>query len=91
MSSPYAYSSGTSDSTVFVTGALALIIQQCRDSIEGSDGYIDENEMILVKHALARSSDRSNFESGNHNSHSGYGTLDLVKWSEEVAFIFNVE
>ena len=91
LSSPYAYSSGTSDSTVFVTGALALIIQQCRDSIEGSDGYIDENEMMLVKHALARSSDRDNFESGNHNSHSGYGALDLVKWSEEVAFIFNVE
>ena len=91
LSSPYAYSSGTSDSTVFVTGALALIIQQCGDSIEGSDGYIDEDEMRLVKHALARSSDRSNFESANHNSHSGYGTLDLVKWSQEISFTFNVE
>ena len=91
LSSPYAYSSGTSDSTVFVSGALALILQQCRDSIEGSDGYIDEDEMRLVKHALARSSDRSNFESANHNSHSGYGTLDLVKWSEEISFTFNVE
>jgi len=91
LSSPYAYSSGTSDSTVFVTGALALIIQQCGDSIEGSDGYIDEDEMRLVKHALARSSDRSNFESTNHNSHSGYGTLDLVKWSQEISFTFNVE
>ena len=91
LSSPYAYSSGTSDSTVFVAGALALIIQQCGDSIEGSDGYIDEDEMKLVKHALARSSDRSNFESANHNSHSGYGTLDLVKWSEEISFTFNVE
>ena len=90
LSSPYAYSSGTSDSTVFVTGALALIIQQCGDSIEGSDGYIDEDEMRLVKHALARSSDRSNFESANHNSHSGYGTLDLVKWSQEISFTFNV-
>ena len=91
LSSPYAYSSGTSDSTVFVTGALALIIQQCGDSIEGSDGYIDEDEMRLVKHALARSSDRSNFESANHNSHSGYGALDLVKWSQEISFTFNVE
>ena len=91
LSSPYAYSSGTSDSTVFVTGALALIIQQCGDSIEGSDGYIDEDEMRLVKHALARSSDRSNFESANHNSHSGYGTLDLIKWSQEISFTFNVE
>ena len=90
LSSPYAYSSGTSDSTVFVSGALALILQQCRDSIEGSDGYIDEDEMRLVKHALARSSDRSNFESANHNSHSGYGTLDLVKWSQEISFTFNV-
>ena len=90
LSSPYAYSSGTSDSTVFVSGALALIIQQFRDNIEGSDGIIDENEMRLVKQALATSSDRSNFESDTHNSHSGYGSLDLVEWSKEVAFSFNV-
>ena len=74
-----------------MSGALALIIQQYRGSIEGSDGFIDADEMRLVKHALARSSDRSGFESVNHNSHSGYGALDLVKWSEEVAFTFNVE
>jgi hypothetical protein len=90
LSSPYAYSSGTSDSTVFVSGALALIIQQFRDNIEGSDGIIDENEMNLVKQALATSSDRSNFESDTHNSHSGYGSLDLVEWSKEVAFSFNI-
>ena len=90
LSSPYAYSSGTSDSTVFVSGALALIIQQFRDDIEGSDGIIDENEMKLVKQALATSSDRSNFESDTHNSHSGYGSLDLVEWSKEVAFSFNI-
>ncbi len=91
LSSPYAYSSGTSDSTVFVSGALALILQQFGDNIEGSDGIIDENEMRLVKYALATSSDRSNFESETHNSHSGYGSLDVVKWSKEVAFSFNVE
>ena len=33
LSSPYAYSSGTSDSTVFVSGALALIIQQYKLSL----------------------------------------------------------
>ncbi len=88
--SPYAYSSGTSDSTVFVSGALALIIQQFGEDIEGSDGIIDENEMSLVKQALATSSDRTNFESDTHNSHSGYGSLDLVEWSNEVAFLFNV-
>jgi subtilisin family serine protease len=90
LSSPYAYSSGTSDSTVFVSGALALIIQQFGNDIEGSDGIIDVNEMSLVKQALATSSDRTNFEYDTHNSHSGYGSLDLVEWSNEVAFLFNV-
>tara|TARA_B110000444_G_scaffold41463_1_gene37462 strand:- start:2135 stop:3397 length:1263 start_codon:yes stop_codon:yes gene_type:complete len=90
LSSPYAYSSGTSASTVFVTGALALIIQQFGDEIAGSDGIIDEEEMRMVKQSLATSCDRSNFGSNSHNSHSGYGSLDVVKWSEEVAFSFNI-
>ena len=90
LSSPYAYSSGTSDSTVFVTGALVLIIQQFGDAISGSDGIIDEEEMRLVKQALASSCDRSNFENNAHDLHSGYGSLDVVKWSQEVAFLFNI-
>jgi len=89
LSSPYAYSSGTSDSTVFVSGALALILQQFRESIEGPDGIIDETEMRLVKHALATSSNRNNFDSETHDNHSGYGYLDLVGWSKEIAFSFN--
>lgn len=91
LSSPYAYSSGTSDSTVFVTGALALIIQQYGDDISGSDGIIDEGEMSLVKQSLATSCDRANFENNQHDSHSGYGSLDAVKWSQEVAFSFNIQ
>ena len=90
LSSPYAYSSGTSDSTVFVTGALALILQQFGDAIAGSDGIIDADEMNRVKQSLATSCNRNNFESNTHNSHSGYGSLDVVKWSEEVAFSFNI-
>ena len=91
LSSPYAYSTGTSDSTVFVSGALAIILEQFQDSIEGSDGIIDASEMELVKNALAISSDRSNFETDTHDSHSGYGALDLEKWSDEVSFLFNVD
>ena len=90
LSSPYAYSSGTSDSTVFVTGALALIIQQFGDEIAGADDVIDEDEMMKVKQSLATSSDRSNFENNVHDSHSGYGSLNAVKWSQEVAFSFNI-
>jgi subtilisin family serine protease len=90
LSSPYAYSSGTSDSTVFVTGALVLILQQFGDAIAGSDGIIDADEMNRVKQSLATSCNRNNFESNAHNSHSGYGSLDVVKWSEEVAFSFNI-
>ena len=90
LSSPYAYSSGTSDSTVFVTGALALIIQQFGDEIAGADDIIDEDEMMKVKQSLATSSDRNNFENNVHDSHSGYGSLNAVKWSQEVAFSFNI-
>lgn len=90
LSSPYAYSSGTSDSTVFVTGALALIIQQFGDEIAGADDIIDEDEMMKVKQSLATSSDRGNFENNVHDSHSGYGSLNAVKWSQEVAFSFNI-
>ena len=90
LSSPYAYSSGTSDSTVFVTGALALIIQQFGDEIAGADDIIDEDEMMKVKQSLATSGDRGNFENNVHDSHSGYGSLNAVKWSQEVAFSFNI-
>jgi hypothetical protein len=90
LSSPYAYSSGSSDSTVFVTGSLALILQKYGDDIDGSDGVIDSDEMKKVKQSLAISSDRSNFENNVHDSHSGYGSLNALAWSEQVAFSFNV-
>jgi serine protease AprX len=89
LSSPYAYSSGSSDSTVFVTGSLALILQKYGDDIAGTDGIIDSDEMQKVKQSLAISSDRGNFENNGHDSHSGYGSLNALKWSEEVAFSFN--
>jgi subtilisin family serine protease len=89
LSSPYAYSSGSSDSTVFVTGSLALILQKYGDDIAGTDGLIDSDEMEKVKQSLAMSSDRSNFGDDGHDSHSGYGSLNALKWSKEVAFSFN--
>ena len=73
-----------------MSGALAIILEQFQESVEGSDGIIDASEMELVKAALATSSDRSNFETDTHDSHSGYGALDLEKWSDEVSFLFNV-
>ena len=72
---------------VIITSIVFASIHFIRNK---TDGIIDENEMRLVKQALATSSDRSNFESDTHNSHSGYGSLDLVEWSKEVAFSFNV-
>ena len=70
---PYAYSSGTSDSTVFVSGALALLLEKFGEDIAGDNGKIDPEEMDLVKRALANSADRPDSSEGNHSSTSGYG------------------
>ncbi|MFL2951750.1 MAG: S8 family peptidase [Candidatus Thalassarchaeaceae archaeon] len=87
---PYAYSSGTSDSTVFVTGALALILEQFGDEIAGEDGKIDSEEMAMVKRALANSANQESSSVGNHSSRLGYGSLNAMEWANQLSFQLNI-
>ncbi len=77
-------SSGTSDSTVFVTGALALILQdqpQLRASSTLNGSCIDD-----VKQALRISAQNSIPE---HDDLMGYGNLDAGAWLSSVRNIPN--
>ena len=86
---PYAYSTGTSDSTVIVTGALALILQIHGDSIRGEDNSIDRTEINLVKVALANSATNNATTGISHDSKSGYGLLNANEWANQVDLEFN--
>jgi serine protease AprX len=86
---PYAYSTGTSDSTVLVTGALALILEEHRQIIAGQNDKIDPEEMTLVKVALAKSAQKIPSQQGSHDPKIGYGLLDAKAWSDQVALEFN--
>ncbi len=90
-SPPYAYSSGTSDSTVLVTGALALILNLYGDEIAGEDGKIDSHEMSLVKVALAKSARSAPGQIYAHDDRMGYGLLDAEEWANQVSLEFEVE
>jgi subtilisin family serine protease len=77
-------SSGTSDSTVFVTGALALILEdqpQLRSSVTQDSSCIGE-----VKQSLRLSASDSIYQ---HDDSLGYGNLDAGAWLEEVRKIPN--
>jgi subtilisin family serine protease len=87
---PYAFSTGTSDSTVLVTGALALILSTYREQIGGEDGIIDQHEMDLVKVALANSARTDEGQSENHDPKKGYGLLDAKEWSRQVEIEFGI-
>ena len=87
---PYAYSSGTSDSTVIVVGALALILQIHGDEMRGDDDKFDSEEMNLVKAALANSSRNTQAIDAIHSNKSGYGELDAEAWLEEIRTEFNL-
>ena len=74
-------SSGTSDSTVFVSGTLALLLQefpQFRASSATNGDCID-----TVKRALMQSTMNNDGEV-THDLKSGYGMLDAMKWYEEL-------
>lgn len=86
---PYAYSSGTSDSTVLVTGALAMILQLYGEALSGEGGKIGPDGMAIVKRSLASSSDKSSINGVSHDSKGGYGSLDAVQWADDVAFELN--
>ena len=90
MEPPYAYSSGTSDSTVLVTGALALILELHSEALRGEDGEIGFDEIALVKRSLASSSDKSSISDAPHDSKGGYGSLDAAQWAANVAFELNI-
>ena len=80
---PYSLSTGTSDSTVFVTGALALILERHGAALETIE---DPYEMIiLVKQALADSCQPNALQGGEHHPRWGYGVLDAVAWERAVA------
>ena len=87
---PYAFSTGTSDSTVLVTGALALILSVYGDEIAGDNGVIDQYEMGLVKVALANSAKKIPTQSENHDLKTGYGLLDAQEWYRQVEIEFGI-
>ena len=87
---PYAYSTGTSDSTVLVTGALALILELYGTALAGDDGVIDAEEMEIVKRSLASSCDKSGTDGSPHDVRGGYGFLDAVQWASDIAFELNL-
>ena len=81
LSIPYASSSGTSVSTVFVVGSLALIMEKHMSELNeyketnGSALYLD-----LIKNSLQQS-----MVEEKHDSRSGYGLLDAVSWERKIA------
>ena len=73
-------SSGTSDSTVFVTGALALLLEA--QPMLKSDSTRDASCIERVKQALAESAQP--MTNGGHDTRGGYGFLDAVNWRAKI-------
>lgn len=74
-------SSGTSDSTVFVAGALALLLEanpQLRPNSQSDGSCID-----IVKEALMNSA-QSIGQGEGHHPYAGYGLLDAQKWIDSI-------
>jgi len=75
-------SSGTSDSTVFVTGALSLLLEafpEYKPTSSSSGECID-----LVKSSLRNSSLKYE-DSVDHDDHWGYGQLQAWDWYQDLA------
>lgn len=87
---PYAFSTGTSDSTVIVAGALSLILSMHMDAISGEDDFVDYSEMQLVKSALASSAIKAGESSQYHDSKMGYGLLDAERWENNIRIEFGI-
>ena len=75
-------SSGTSDSTVFVTGALSLLLEAFPQykPTSGSNGECID----FVKESLQKSSLKYD-DSVAHDDHWGYGQLQVYNWYEELS------
>jgi len=80
---PYSASTGTSDATVFVTGALALILERHGDAMPADNSSRDK--ITLVKQALADSCQPNPLQGDGHHPRWGYGVLDAVAWERAVA------
>jgi subtilisin family serine protease len=75
-------SSGTSDSTVFVTGALSLLLEafpEYRPTSSSNGECIDQ-----VKYSLMNSSLKYD-DSVAHDDHWGYGQLQALDWYQDLA------
>ncbi len=82
---PYSSSTGTSDATVFVTGALALILERHGSDLTRAGIDADRADIDLVKQALADSCVRSDLQGDSHHLRYGYGSLDAIAWERAVA------
>ena len=79
----YFSSSGTSDSTVFVVGALALIIEANPEI--GRSESSGSSCIELVKMSLANSSKPLDGQNLPHDDQAGYGFLDAAGWLDDVS------
>ena len=84
---PYASSSGSSVSTVFVTAALALILEAHGDELEiVSQEQSVEAARVILKSGLMESA-KSDYE--GHDNRLGYGVLNALGWERSVAESLN--
>ena len=79
---PYASSSGSSVSTVFVTAALALILEAHGEKLQLIEEQSVEEARDVLKTALMQSAN-SDYE--GHDNRLGYGVLDALDWERSVA------
>jgi len=78
----YSSSTGTSDSTVFVTGALALLLE-AKPSLRPTWDNTERSECIeIVKDALKGSAIPYQAQARPHDDRYGYGSLNAVGWIE---------
>ena len=84
---PYASSSGSSVSTVFVTAALALILEAHGGELEiVSQEQSVEAARVILKSGLMESA-KSDYE--GHDNRLGYGLLNALEWERSVAESLN--
>ena len=71
-------SSGTSDATVFVAGALALILEEHPELKRTNESGTDCIQLVKSSLASSLSPDME------HDSRKGYGVLDAKAWMESI-------